>query len=111
MPSNFKTRRDDTKTRLEKATQATVQEKCGRDSLRAYERYIMLNLFAAVEGSPSLDRQVKPGIGLSVRAKYPLVDTKAVVRYVQDSRPHDTNTRSAFHLDICHQDEREERED
>ena len=87
----------------------------GAESLRAYERYIMLNIIDSQwkDHLLSID-QVKQGIGLvGYGQKDPLVEyKKQSFDMFQDMLDRiDTNTTKAlFHLEIVNQDEREERE-
>jgi preprotein translocase subunit SecA len=97
---------------------ASYEEKeklAGEESLRAYERYIMLNIIDSQwkDHLLSID-QVKQGIGLvGYGQKDPLVEyKKQSFDMFQDMLDRiDTNTtKSLFHLQIVTQDEREERE-
>ena len=87
----------------------------GEESLRAYERYIMLNIIDSQwkDHLASID-QVKQGIGLvGYGQKDPLVEyKKQSFDMFQDMLDRiDTNTcKSLFHLQIMTQDEQEERE-
>jgi preprotein translocase subunit SecA len=87
----------------------------GAESLRAYERYIMLNIIDSQwkDHLLSID-QVKQGIGLvGYGQKDPLVEyKKQSFDMFQDMLDRiDTNTcKSLFHLQIVTQDEQEERE-
>lgn len=87
----------------------------GEDSLRAYERYIMLNIIDSQwkDHLASID-QVKQGIGLvGYGQKDPLVEyKKQSFTMFQDMLDRiDTNTTKAlFHLQIVNQDEQEEQE-
>ncbi|CAN5652027.1 preprotein translocase subunit SecA [soil metagenome] len=101
----------------EKAT-ADYKEKekvAGEESLRAYERYIMLNIIDSQwkDHLFSID-QVKQGIGLvGYGQKDPLVEyKKQSFEMFQDMLDRiDTNTTKAlFHLEIVTRDEQDERE-
>jgi preprotein translocase subunit SecA len=94
----------------------TAKEKlAGEESLRAYERYIMLNIIDSQwkDHLLSIDH-VKQGIGLvGYGQKDPLVEyKKQSFDMFQDMLDRiDTNTTKAlFNLEIVTQDEREERE-
>ena len=97
------------------ASYAAKEKLAGEDSLRAYERYIMLNIIDSQwkDHLLSID-QVKQGIGLvGYGQKDPLVEyKKQSFDMFQDMLDRiDTNTTKAlFHLEIVTQDEREERE-
>jgi preprotein translocase subunit SecA len=97
------------------ARYAEKEKLAGEDSLRAYERYIMLNIIDSQwkDHLLSID-QVKQGIGLvGYGQKDPLVEyKKQSFDMFQDMLDRiDTNTTKAlFHLEIVTQDEREERE-
>ncbi|HMO82447.1 MAG TPA: preprotein translocase subunit SecA [Pyrinomonadaceae bacterium] len=97
---------------------ASYEEKermAGEESLRAYERYIMLNIIDSQwkDHLLSID-QVKQGIGLvGYGQKDPLVEyKKQSFEMFQDMLDRiDTNTTKAlFHLEIVTRDEQEERE-
>ncbi len=101
-----------------KTASASYSEKeklAGEDSLRAYERYIMLNIIDSQwkDHLASID-QVKQGIGLvGYGQKDPLVEyKKQSFTMFQDMLDRiDTNTTKAlFHLQIVNQDEQEEQE-
>ncbi len=87
----------------------------GEESLRAYERYIMLNIIDSQwkDHLASID-QVKQGIGLvGYGQKDPLVEyKKQSFDMFQDMLDRiDTNTTKAlFHLEVVSRDEQEERE-
>ena len=94
----------------------TEKEKlAGAESLRAYERYIMLNIIDSQwkDHLLSID-QVKQGIGLvGYGQKDPLVEyKKQSFDMFQDMLDRiDTNTcKSLFHLQVVTQDEQEERD-
>jgi len=97
------------------AEYAAKEKMAGEDSLRAYERYIMLNIIDSQwkDHLLSID-QVKQGIGLvGYGQKDPLVEyKKQSFDMFQDMLDRiDTNTTKAlFHLEIVTQDERDERE-
>ncbi|MBK9152672.1 MAG: preprotein translocase subunit SecA [Chloracidobacterium sp.] len=97
------------------ANYAAKEKMAGEDSLRAYERYIMLNIIDSQwkDHLASID-QVKQGIGLvGYGQKDPLVEyKKQSFTMFQDMLDRiDTNTTKAlFHLQIVTQDEQEERE-
>ncbi len=97
------------------ANYAAKEKMAGEESLRAYERYIMLNLIDAQwkDHLLSID-QVKQGIGLvGYGQKDPLVEyKKQSFDMFQDMLDRiDTNTTKAlFHLEIVNRDEEEERE-
>ncbi len=97
------------------ANYAEKEKLAGEDSLRAYERYIMLNIIDSQwkDHLASID-QVKQGIGLvGYGQKDPLVEyKKQSFNMFQDMLDRiDTNTTKAlFHLQIVSQDEQEERE-
>ncbi|MGB7208551.1 MAG: preprotein translocase subunit SecA [Pyrinomonadaceae bacterium] len=97
------------------AIYASKEEIAGEESLRAYERYIMLNIIDSQwkDHLASID-QVKQGIGLvGYGQKDPLVEyKKQSFTMFQDMLDRiDTNTTKAlFHLEIVTQDERDERE-
>ncbi|NOT47620.1 MAG: preprotein translocase subunit SecA [Acidobacteria bacterium] len=94
---------------------AEKEKLAGEDSLRAYERYIMLNIIDSQwkDHLASID-QVKQGIGLvGYGQKDPLVEyKKQSFTMFQDMLDRiDTNTTKAlFHLQIVNQDEQEEQE-
>ncbi len=94
---------------------AAKEKLAGEDSLRAYERYIMLNIIDSQwkDHLASID-QVKQGIGLvGYGQKDPLVEyKKQSFTMFQDMLDRiDTNTTKAlFHLQIVTQDEQEEQE-
>ncbi|HMQ02470.1 MAG TPA: preprotein translocase subunit SecA [Pyrinomonadaceae bacterium] len=109
---------DDIQEAIWKKASANYAEKeklAGEDSLRAYERYIMLNIIDSQwkDHLASID-QVKQGIGLvGYGQKDPLVEyKKQSFNMFQDMLDRiDTNTTKAlFHLQIVSQDEQEERE-
>ncbi len=87
----------------------------GEESLRAYERYIMLNIIDSQwkDHLASID-QVKQGIGLvGYGQKDPLVEyKKQSFEMFQDMLDRiDTNTvKALFHLEVVTRDEQEERE-
>ena len=97
------------------ASYAAKEAIAGEESLRAYERYIMLNIIDSQwkDHLASID-QVKQGIGLvGYGQKDPLVEyKKQSFTMFQDMLDRiDTNTTKAlFHLEIVTNDEREERE-
>ncbi len=97
------------------ASYAAKEKIAGEESLRAYERYIMLNIIDSQwkDHLASID-QVKQGIGLvGYGQKDPLVEyKKQSFTMFQDMLDRiDTNTTKAlFHLEIVTNDEREERE-
>jgi preprotein translocase subunit SecA len=97
------------------AIYAEKEKLAGEESLRAYERYIMLNIIDSQwkDHLLSID-QVKQGIGLvGYGQKDPLVEyKKQSFDMFQDMLDRiDTNTTKAlFHLEIVTQDDREERE-
>lgn len=97
------------------AEYAAKEQLAGEESLRAYERYIMLNIIDSQwkDHLLSID-QVKQGIGLvGYGQKDPLVEyKKQSFDMFQDMLDRiDTNTcKSLFHLQIVSQDEQEERE-
>jgi preprotein translocase subunit SecA len=97
------------------ANYAEKEKLAGDESLRAYERYIMLNIIDSQwkDHLLSID-QVKQGIGLvGYGQKDPLVEyKKQSFDMFQDMLDRiDTNTTKAlFHLEIVTQDDREERE-
>ncbi|MGD9563681.1 MAG: preprotein translocase subunit SecA [Pyrinomonadaceae bacterium] len=97
------------------ASYAAKEKLAGEDSLRAYERYIMLNIIDSQwkDHLASID-QVKQGIGLvGYGQKDPLVEyKKQSFTMFQDMLDRiDTNTTKAlFHLQIVSQDEQEEQE-
>ena len=97
------------------ASYEAKEKMAGEDSLRAYERYIMLNIIDSQwkDHLLSID-QVKQGIGLvGYGQKDPLVEyKKQSFDMFQDMLDRiDTNTtKSLFHLEIVNQDERDERE-
>ena len=95
------------------ANYAAKEKLAGLESLRAYERYIMLNIIDSQwkDHLLSID-QVKQGIGLvGYGQKDPLVEyKKQSFDMFQDMLDRiDTNTTKAlFHLEIVHRDEQEE---
>jgi len=97
------------------ANYAEKEKLAGEESLRAYERYIMLNIIDSQwkDHLLSID-QVKQGIGLvGYGQKDPLVEyKKQSFDMFQDMLDRiDTNTcKSLFHLHVVTQDEQEERE-
>jgi preprotein translocase subunit SecA len=97
------------------ARYAEKEKLAGEESLRAYERYIMLNIIDSQwkDHLLSID-QVKQGIGLvGYGQKDPLVEyKKQSFDMFQDMLDRiDTNTAKAlFHLEIVTRDEQEERE-
>ena len=97
------------------ASYEAKEKMAGEESLRAYERYIMLNIIDSQwkDHLLSID-QVKQGIGLvGYGQKDPLVEyKKQSFDMFQDMLDRiDTNTtKSLFHLEIVSQDERDERE-
>ncbi len=97
------------------AIYAAKEKIAGEESLRAYERYIMLNIIDSQwkDHLASID-QVKQGIGLvGYGQKDPLVEyKKQSFTMFQDMLDRvDTNTTKAlFHLEVVTQDERDERE-
>ena len=97
------------------ANYAAKEEKAGGDSLRAYERYIMLNIIDSQwkDHLLSIDH-VKQGIGLvGYGQKDPLVEyKKQSFDMFQDMLDRiDTNTTKAlFNLEIVDRSEQEERE-
>ncbi len=98
-----------------KADYVEKEKIAGEESLRAYERYIMLNIIDSQwkDHLFSID-QVKQGIGLvGYGQKDPLVEyKKQSFEMFQDMLDRiDTNTTKAlFHLEIVTRDEQEERE-
>lgn len=97
------------------ADYAEKEKLAGEESLRAYERYIMLNIIDSQwkDHLASID-QVKQGIGLvGYGQKDPLVEyKKQSFDMFQDMLDRiDTNTTKAlFHLEIVNRDEQEELE-
>ncbi|MGD9629986.1 MAG: preprotein translocase subunit SecA [Pyrinomonadaceae bacterium] len=97
------------------ALYAAKEKLAGEESLRAYERYIMLNIIDSQwkDHLLSID-QVKQGIGLvGYGQKDPLVEyKKQSFDMFQDMLDRiDTNTcKSLFHLQVMTQDEQDERE-
>src|SRR5205823_6732013 len=97
------------------ANYAEKEKLAGEESLRAYERYIMLNIIDSQwkDHLLSID-QVKQGIGLvGYGQKDPLVEyKKQSFDMFQDMLDRiDTNTTKAlFHLQVVSQDEQQERE-
>jgi preprotein translocase subunit SecA len=97
------------------ANYAAKEKLAGEESLRAYERYIMLNIIDSQwkDHLLSID-QVKQGIGLvGYGQKDPLVEyKKQSFDMFQDMLDRiDTNTcKSLFHLHVVTQDEQEERD-
>lgn len=97
------------------ANYAAKEAIAGGESLRAYERYIMLNIIDSQwkDHLASID-QVKQGIGLvGYGQKDPLVEyKKQSFDMFQDMLDRiDTNTTKAlFHLEVVNRDEEEERE-
>ncbi|MEQ1764918.1 MAG: preprotein translocase subunit SecA, partial [Pyrinomonadaceae bacterium] len=97
------------------AAYAEKEKLAGEESLRAYERYIMLNIIDSQwkDHLLSID-QVKQGIGLvGYGQKDPLVEyKKQSFDMFQDMLDRiDTNTcKSLFHLHVVTQDEQEERD-
>ncbi|MBK8466665.1 MAG: preprotein translocase subunit SecA [Chloracidobacterium sp.] len=97
------------------ANYAEKEKLAGDESLRAYERYIMLNIIDSQwkDHLLSID-QVKQGIGLvGYGQKDPLVEyKKQSFDMFQDMLDRiDTNTTKAlFHLEVVTQDDRDERE-
>ncbi|MCC6328252.1 MAG: SEC-C domain-containing protein, partial [Acidobacteria bacterium] len=97
------------------ASYADKEKLAGEESLRAYERYIMLNIIDSQwkDHLASID-QVKQGIGLvGYGQKDPLVEyKKQSFTMFQDMLDRiDTNTTKAlFHLQIVSHDEQEEQE-
>ncbi len=97
------------------AEYAAKEQLAGEESLRAYERYIMLNIIDSQwkDHLASID-QVKQGIGLvGYGQKDPLVEyKKQSFTMFQDMLDRiDTNTvKALFHLQIVTQDEQEEQE-
>ncbi len=116
---DFKTMNpDEIQDLIWKKASASYSEKekiAGEESLRAYERYIMLNIIDSQwkDHLASID-QVKQGIGLvGYGQKDPLVEyKKQSFEMFQDMLDRiDTNTTKAlFHLEIVTRDEQEERE-
>ena len=116
---NFRLDNPDTiEEKIWKKASANYEEKekiAGAESLRAYERYIMLNIIDSQwkDHLLSID-QVKQGIGLvGYGQKDPLVEyKKQSFDMFQDMLDRiDTNTTKAlFHLEIVSRDEEEERE-
>ncbi len=98
-----------------KAAYEEKERLAGAESLRAYERYIMLNIIDSQwkDHLASID-QVKQGIGLvGYGQKDPLVEyKKQSFEMFQDMLDRiDTNTTKAlFHLEIVNRDEQEEME-
>ncbi len=97
------------------ASYVAKEKIAGEESLRAYERYIMLNIIDSQwkDHLASID-QVKQGIGLvGYGQKDPLVEyKKQSFDMFQDMLDRiDTNTTKAlFHLEVVNRDEQEERE-
>src|SRR5436190_681698 len=97
------------------ANYAEKEKMAGEESLRAYERYIMLNIIDSQwkDHLHSIDK-VKQGIGLvGYGQKDPLVEyKKQSFDMFQDMLDRiDTNTsKSLFHLEVVSQDEQDERE-
>jgi preprotein translocase subunit SecA len=97
------------------ANYAAKEKLAGEESLRAYERYIMLNIIDSQwkDHLLSID-QLRQGIGLvGYGQKDPLVEyKKQSFDMFQDMLDRiDTNTSKAlFHLEVVTQDEQEERE-
>ena len=97
------------------ASYESKEKLAGEESLRAYERYIMLNIIDSQwkDHLLSID-QVKQGIGLvGYGQKDPLVEyKKQSFDMFQDMLDRiDTNTtKSLFHLQVVSQDEQEERD-
>nr|MBP7378000.1 SEC-C domain-containing protein [Pyrinomonadaceae bacterium] len=95
------------------ASYESKEKQAGEESLRAYERYIMLNIIDSQwkDHLLSID-QVKQGIGLvGYGQKDPLVEyKKQSFDMFQDMLDRiDTNTTKAlFHLEIVNRDEQEE---
>jgi len=116
---NFRTMNpDETEDLIWKAASKVYEEKetaAGEESLRAYERYIMLNIIDSQwkDHLLSIDH-VKQGIGLvGYGQKDPLVEyKKQSFDMFQDMLDRiDTNTtRSLFNLEIVQKDEQEEME-
>src|SRR5690606_8024443 len=116
---DFKTMNpDEIQELIWKAASAKYAEKekmAGEESLRAYERYIMLNIIDSQwkDHLASID-QVKQGIGLvGYGQKDPLVEyKKQSFEMFQDMLDRiDTNTvKALFHLEVVTRDEQEERE-
>ncbi|MDI1241642.1 MAG: preprotein translocase subunit SecA [bacterium] len=116
---DFKIDNPDTiEEKIWKTASANYTEKeslAGEESLRAYERYIMLNIIDSQwkDHLLSID-QVKQGIGLvGYGQKDPLVEyKKQSFDMFQDMLDRiDTNTcKSLFHLHVVTQDEQEERD-
>ena len=116
---DFKTMNpDEIQERIWERARASYQEKeklAGAESLRAYERYIMLNIIDSQwkDHLLSIDH-VKQGIGLvGYGQKDPLVEyKKQSFDMFQDMLDRiDTNTTKAlFNLEIVNRDEQEERE-
>lgn len=109
---------DEIQERIWEKAKAAYEEKeklAGAESLRAYERYIMLNIIDSQwkDHLASID-QVKQGIGLvGYGQKDPLVEyKKQSFEMFQDMLDRiDTNTTKAlFHLEIVNRDEQEEME-
>ncbi|MBX3268309.1 MAG: preprotein translocase subunit SecA [Acidobacteria bacterium] len=108
---------DDIQERIWAKAKAEYEEKeklAGEEALRAYERYIMLNIIDSQwkDHLASID-QVKQGIGLvGYGQKDPLVEyKKQSFEMFQDMLDRiDTNTTKAlFHLEVVSRDEQEER--
>src|SRR5215213_982671 len=101
--------------KIASARYAAKEELAGGESLRAYERYIMLNIIDSQwkDHLLSID-QVKQGIGLvGYGQKDPLVEyKKQSFDMFQDMLDRiDTNTcKSLFHLQVVTKDEQDERE-
>src|SRR6476620_6170289 len=116
---NFKTMNadqiEDAIWKVASARYAAKEEMAGGESLRAYERYIMLNIIDSQwkDHLLSID-QVKQGIGLvGYGQKDPLVEyKKQSFDMFQDMLDRiDTNTAKAlFHLEVVVREEQEERE-
>jgi len=108
---------DEIQERIWAKAKAAYEEKeklAGEEALRAYERYIMLNIIDSQwkDHLASID-QVKQGIGLvGYGQKDPLVEyKKQSFEMFQDMLDRiDTNTTKAlFHLEVVSRDEQEER--
>jgi preprotein translocase subunit SecA len=116
---DFKTMNpDEVQELIWKAASAKYAEKekmAGEESLRAYERYIMLNIIDSQwkDHLASID-QVKQGIGLvGYGQKDPLVEyKKQSFEMFQDMLDRiDTNTvKALFHLEVVTRDEQDERD-
>ena len=108
---------DDIQERIWEKAKVAYEEKeklAGEEALRAYERYIMLNIIDSQwkDHLASID-QVKQGIGLvGYGQKDPLVEyKKQSFEMFQDmlDRIDSNTTKALFHLEVVSRDEQEER--